>query len=410
MAWRSQITGDQGMLIELGWPLVEHGQWLQHGMPTSAGGRSPGGFTSLLMALPLWLWADYRSPAIFLAVVHAGAFLLLRRWLRPALTENGDWLLLLLVWLNPWRMYFSAHIWNANFMFVMAVLHLGLAQSMREKNFVATVCMCLLIALGMQLHTSVMVLAIASLLMFWKRFIKVHWGGVLVGIALGVAAAVPWLLEVMQHPELKPGGKGFFMRGLIYVFPLVRGVLYWLKMSSLSLAARMSEVDFVEFPARLNSIIKPIAVAIGTLAHLTLLSVIAIQWRFFKRQYIWLRAHWRDAMQAEKPRAWLRQYIVFIAIAALISFAVSPTTVMFWQAFIVLPASALITIFWVEAAIQTPKGARIILISKLWAAFALFLIVAQTFGGPHFRCDAENAVIDPILRNLNVTDQCHPRE
>ncbi|MGH6958963.1 MAG: hypothetical protein ACREE7_00615, partial [Dongiaceae bacterium] len=55
MVARSQVGGDQLNLLARGWLLVEEGVWVPYGNPTSSGGAQPGGLTSLLVALPLWL-------------------------------------------------------------------------------------------------------------------------------------------------------------------------------------------------------------------------------------------------------------------------------------------------------------------------------------------------------------------
>src|SRR5262245_26670985 len=170
MAWRSQVGGDQQEMLALGWSLLAKGDWIAHGMRTSAGGMSPGGTTGLLVALPLYVWRDYRSPAVFTVVLHAAAFLLLVHSLRHQLSRSGLWLLLLLVWLNPWRMYFSAHVWDPNLMFVAAVVHLVTARRMAGREApLATFVHVANIGLALQVHTSAAVLAVASVLLIWKR-------------------------------------------------------------------------------------------------------------------------------------------------------------------------------------------------------------------------------------------------
>src|SRR5215472_7979328 len=101
MVRNSQLSGDQFPMLELGWQLAHNHVWVAHGMLTSAGGYSPGGLTGLLTGIQLLLWNDYRSPALFILILNAGAFLLLVRTVRPALTDFGAWLLLPLVWLSP---------------------------------------------------------------------------------------------------------------------------------------------------------------------------------------------------------------------------------------------------------------------------------------------------------------------
>jgi hypothetical protein len=406
MAMRSQIGGDQRMMLELGWRLAVDGQWLPYGMPTSAGGYSPGGFMALLVAIPLYVWRDYRSPALCTALLHAVAFLLLVYSLKPTLTRRGIWLLLLLVWLNPWRMYFSAHIWNSNLMFVAAVLHLVSAQRMAQhREAWNTAAQVLLIALAMQLHTSAAVLGILSLLLLWKGIIKVSWVGFAVGVALSIAVYVPWLIAIHHDPSLAPGDKGFFLRGLIYVFPLLRGILYWLKMPTLSVASRMLDFDFTTaFGASVNALLTPLATAIGLLAQLSLIPSLWANWRFIRRR--WPRLRYRAPLPMPR-RAWLKNYIALMLVASLFSFAISPTTVMFWQVFIALPCCALILTMAIEVALLTKLKPKIIGTLTAWCMTAALLLMLEALAAPLYRCGGiDFAGYDEKTLDLNVPTTC----
>ena len=405
MVWNSQIGGDQSLMLDLGWSF-KNGTWLPYGMPTSAGGRSPGGFTGLLVGLPLMLWQDYRSPALSILLLHAGAFLLLAHLLKPILTRAGQWWWLVLAWLGPWHLYFAGHIWNSSYMFVFAVCHLATAQRMaRRSDAPVTALHVVLIALAMHAHTSAFVLAILSLLLFVNKQIKVHWGGFAVGAMLSIASFLPWMLAVHHDPSLAPGEKGFFLRGLIFVFPMVRGVLYWLEMSSLSLASRMLDFDFsVALGDNVNTWLRPIVVAIGALAHLTLVPVAWANWRFFKRARHLLR--WRH-VTPDRPRAWLRRYITLTFIAAMASFAVSPTTTMFWQAFVLLPSTALILIFTIEALLRTRYAARVQIAANIWVTVTLVLVLSQSVAAPLYRCGGRQlGPMNPMLEALHVDGEC----
>jgi hypothetical protein len=61
---RSEPGGDQLNLLVRGWLLVGHGTFIAYGNPTSMGGFSPGGMTTVLVALPLYLRPYPRSPAV----------------------------------------------------------------------------------------------------------------------------------------------------------------------------------------------------------------------------------------------------------------------------------------------------------------------------------------------------------
>ena len=406
MVVNSQVTGDQVQLLNLGWQLSHNHLWLPHGMITSAGGFSPGGFSGLLVAAPLYLWNDYRAPALFTLICHAGAFLLLIRALKPALTELGRYLLLVLLWLSPWHLYFASHVWDANYMYVFAVLHLVTSQRMAQHRETWTsAAHVLLLGLSLQVHTSGAILCILSVLLFASGRLKVSWTGFVLGAAICLASLVPWMLAVHQDPALLPAGKGFLLRGIVYVFPLLRGVLYWLKLSSLTFVARMYDLDF-------TSVVGPtagpafgaVAKVLGTLAGATLIVTVWLQWRFFRNA--WRRA--AGSRQAQfRPRSWLRFYVTAMCGAALISFALSPTTIMFWQVFVALPASALAMVLSAEVLFRSrfrPVAQRT---AGVWAVVSAALLLSQAVASPMYRCGGSSMErSEPMLVDLHAKAQC----
>lgn len=406
MVRNSQLSGDQMPMLDLGWQLARNHVLVAHGMLTSAGGYSPGGLTGLLTGIQLLLWTDYRSPALFILLLNAGAFLLLRHALRPALTELGQLLLLLLVWLSPWHLYFSSHLWDPNYMFVFAVLHLVTAQRMWKYNEAwATAAHVLILGLGVQMHTSAAVLCILSLLLYAKGLIRVNWMGFALGVLLCVASLVPWFLALHQQPELMPGGKGFPLRGLLYVFPLLRGILYWVKMSSLSLAGHMEDFSFIPaLGATLDGLLRPLAGLLSTLTQVSLVASAWLQWRFFRKR---LLLPFRAVRAPSQPRGWLRIYVTTFLWAALISFALSPTTIMHWQVLVALPASALVVVMSAEVVARSRFRLRIQRATKVWGVAAVALLLCEAMASPMYRCgtyrlQAPNA----ILADLHVRMEC----
>ena len=63
MALHSQVMPDQVNQLRFAWHVLEEDEWLPHGVPTSAGGKTPGGLIAIVTAIPLVLWADYRAVA-----------------------------------------------------------------------------------------------------------------------------------------------------------------------------------------------------------------------------------------------------------------------------------------------------------------------------------------------------------
>ena len=407
MVINSQLSGDQVPMLGLGWELARHHVWVPHGMLTSAGGYSPGGITGLLVGTQLLLWNDYRSPALFILIFNALAFLLLARAVRPALTSLGQFLLLPLVWLSPWHLYFSSHVWDPNYMFVFAVLHLVTAQRMSKRDDVwSTAAHVLILGLGVQIHTSAAILCVLSLILYLTKLIQVNWTGFALGTLLCAVSLVPWLLAVIHDPTLLPGGKGFPMRGIVYLFPFLRGVMYWLKMSSLSFAGRMEDFSFVPaLGSSVDAVLRPLASVFGALAQSTLVVTIWLQWRFFRRRLPSLFA----LKQPATPRAWLRLYVSALFVAALMCFAISPTTIMFWQVLIALPASALVLILSAEELARSPQfTAHVQRAARAWSAATVVLLLLQAVGSPMYRCGAYKLAAAPtaMLIDLHARPQC----
>ncbi|HTY93494.1 MAG TPA: hypothetical protein VMC02_06380 [Steroidobacteraceae bacterium] len=406
MVVNSQLSSDQAQLLNLGWQLAHNHVWVPHGMITSAGGFSPGGFSGLLVALPLYLWNDYRAPALFTLILHAGAFVLLVRALKPALSDFGRYLLLVLVWLSPWHLYFAAHVWDANYMYVFAVLHLITAQRMAQRREIRTTAAhVLLLGLSVQVHTSGAVLCILSVLLFASGRLKVSWQGFALGVAACVASLAPWLWAVHQDASLLPGGKGFLLRGLAYGFPLFRGVLYWVKLSSLSFVARMYDLDFT---AALGPTAGPVfgtlAQGLATVATATLLVTLWLQWRFFRHAP---RRFLAQVCAPYRPRSWLRFYVIAMCAAALISFALSPTTIMFWQVFVALPASALAVVMSAEALARSRLRLPTHRVAGAWAAMSAALVLSQAIASPMYRCGGYTLTPStPMLVGLRARDKC----
>ena len=406
MVVNGQVSGDQVQLLNLGWQLAHNHIWLPHGMITSAGGFSPGGFSGLLIAAPLYLWNDYRAPALFTLIGHAGAFLLLVRALKPALTDLGRYLLLVLLWLSPWHLYFAAHVWDANYMYVFAVLHLVTSLRMAQHRETWTsAAHVLLLGLSLQVHTSGAILCILSVLLFATGRLKVSWTGFALGAAISAASLVPWILAVHHDPALLPAGKGFLLRGIVYVFPVLRGVLYWLKLSSLTFVARMYDLDF-------TSVVGPMAAPafgalaklLATLAGATLVITVWLQWRFFRNA-------WRTAAARRsapyRPRSWLRGYVTAMCAAALISFALSPTTIMFWQVFVALPASALAMVMAAEVLFRSRFRLMAQRVAGIWAVVSAALLLSQAVASPMYRCGGSwVAQSEPMLVDLHTKAEC----
>ena len=411
MALRSQVEPDQVNQLRFGWWWVAHGVIMPHGMPTSAGGFSPGGMITLVSGIPLMIWWDFRALALSIVVINMAAFLFLERSIRPALGSRGRWLLLLLLWLGPWRMVFSSFIWPPNYALPMGLLHLATAVHMRRKSIAwATFAHVLLIGFGAQLHSSAALLALLSIALFATRLIKVHWGAFAAATAATLLSLIPWVRAVTADPSLIPAGAGFPFRGLTLIYPMVRGFGYTLRMASLSMPTRLTNFDFTPaFGAGTDAVLVPPMTLLAGVAHLSVLVPIWAVARLFRKAH---RRHpW--SQEAEGPlRGWLKGYLIVACCTAILSFAAAPTTIMYWQAQVLMVTIVLTVVIPLEAILRTRRRPALLRLLSIWALASVLLVAAITAAGPMFRQGGRKAAVavltaeEPLIDELGLRNHC----
>ena len=416
MVARSQVAGDQLNLLARGWLLAEEGRFIPYGNPMSTGGKAPGGVTTLLVGLPLLLWKDHRAPTTVVLLFHVAAWLLLDRTLAPLLSRRGRLLLVMGYWLNPWRMYFSAFLWNPNYLFLLGAVHLWSCIRQRERPlFWPSFWHGAALALAFQIHASFLLLAVASLLLWWRRYFRIHWGGALAGGILCSLPLLPWALELAANPAIvSEADKGFPGRGLLLVFPLARGLLYWLRYASLALSEKFLLFDFQDLLGRDRWLGPGLTAAAKLLLPLTLAVPLLANLRL-------VRAHGGLLRRPPSPRGpgrnWLRGYALWCLGAAFVVFSLSPTTVMSWQGLIVLHAAVLPVVLWLEALSRTRIRRGVARGLRAFLAVEVVLLVALMLGGPHYRCKGHDpqgrdsfffplAHDHPMFHELGIQQTC----
>jgi hypothetical protein len=433
MVGRSQVGGDQLNLLARGWLLAARGRMVWFGNPMSTGGKAPGGVTSLLVGLPLMLWRHHRAATATVALCHLLAFLLLDRTLARILTAQERLLFVILYWLSPWQLYFGSFLWNPNYLFLAGAAHLATAWRLRhEPRFGASLLHAATLVLALQVHPSCLLLAAASALLWWRGWLRPHAAGAALGAALGALPLLPWAWEVISHPVLlAEAHKGFLGRGVIHSLP--RGILYWLRYSSLSLAGRTSLFDFGEaFGAAADRRLAPIfrALTEGVGPATLVLPLLANLWLWRR----WRRGAGRprpeNGAPAEAPapaavpgsagsvrsagcgRAWLRAYVLWTLGGAAAVLALSPTTFMYWQGLCLFHAAVLPLTLWAGLLLRTRHAARVLAAAGAWVVLELLLALGIAFGTPDFRCRGFETVVfplrgdSPMLHELHIQDTC----
>ncbi len=413
---RSQTAGDQLNLLARGWLLAVDGKWIPYGNPMSSGGKTPGGITSLLVALPLWLWRDHRAASALVLVFHVAAYGLLDGMLKRILSPFERVLLAVFYWLNPWQLYFSAFLWNPNYLYLLGVLHLGTALASRERARFAPSCLhAAVLVLGFQIHASCLLLAVASLLLVARRHVRLHWGGAVLGGAVAALPLIPWALEVMAQPALVTANKGFPGRGILLVFPLARGLLYWLRYASLAVPNDMSDFKFTDFLAADRWLGPALRIATRLGLALTIAVPLLANARLWRGGKRFLR---EKLPPAASPRAWLRNYARICFVAAALVYALSPTTIMMWQGLILFHAAVLPVILWGGALGRSARGTwrkKVMKGTLGYAAVEIILLAAMALGASQYRCsghDGEDGFgfplrsDHPMFRELHIQQTC----
>lgn len=414
MVWRSQVGGDQLNLLARGWRLYSAGEWIPYGNPMSTGGKAPGGVTSLLVGLPLFLWQDHRAPTLLILLTHLLAYLLLDRTLRGILTPAERVALALLYWLNPWRVYFSAFLWNPNYLFLLGAIHLWSSLAQRpEKRFLPSFLQAAALVLAFQIHASFLLLAVASLLLWWRGAFKLHWLGAAAGGLLATLPLVPWLIGLFEDPTiLTDAKKGFLGRGLLLVFPLLRGLLYWFRYASLAVSGRMATLNFTDVLGLHPWLDRAASILVQTLPAVTILLPILAGIRLARRS----RRLLKDGFGAEiSDRSWLKGYALYSFLAAVIVFSLSPTTIMMWQGVILLHAAILPLVLWLGPLARTRFSPRVRQGARLYFVAEVLLIATMAFGAPHYRCKGHKEEFGfgfalrgdhPMLHELHIQQTC----
>ena len=416
MVARSQVAGDQLNLLALGWLFSEQGVWIPYGNPTSGAGVTPGGASAIVVGLPLMLWNHHRAPALLIWLSHLVAYGLLDRWLKRILTAEERFLFALLYWLNPWRLYHSAFLWNPNYLFFFGAAHLSTAFGMRSRpRFWMTFWHILSLGIALQLEVVALPLAVTSLFLCWRRYIRVNWAGAASAAILIALSLIPWALAAAADPTLMAREKGFLGYGLLMIYPVYRGVLYWIRYSTLALSAELFCLDYAYIVGRIwmdriapwLSMVK-VAVYISTLP----LSI----WAFFK---FWRGSGrwWAVGFEGRSDRDWLIGVVRWSFLAGVLVFCIAPSTIMRWHVLALFHVAILPPVFVFGRLLRESESRWVQPALRLYVTVTVAMVVLVAIGAPMIRCGGDRcgrhsvtmpvlAADHPMLDDLGIRDTC----
>ncbi len=416
MVARSQAGGDQLNLLARGWLLAFRGELIPYGNPLSSGGDGPGIATTLAVAAPLFVWSHHRAPVVLIWILHLAAWVMLDRRLRTLFTPWERAAFAVVYWLNPWRLEASAYLWNPNFLYFAGALHFATAFDQRERaRFGASFLHILALGVGAQLHPAMLLLIVASLLLWRRGAVHVHWGGVSAGVFVTVLLLVPWWQAVAAEPAIVAAGEGFPFRGLIWFQPWLKGLSYWLRYPSLLINKQSAIFDFSALLGTgADRLLAPLAKGfVGVAGVASMLAVLVANIDFFRRRFgAGARAAFARPLQPD-ARRFVEDYAFWCFVSAVVVFAAAPTTPQSWQAVPLFQAAVLPVVFWLGRKLDAPVhalAARRALAAT--AAAGLLLHIALAAGGHNFRCGGRAAVgiplraASPMFEDLGLQATC----
>jgi hypothetical protein len=111
-------------------------------------------------------------------------------------------------------------------------------------------------------------------------------------------------------------------------------------------------------------------------------------------------------------REWLRAYLASCLIAAVLTFAIAPTTPMHWQVLVIFHVAVLVPVLWLGALGRAGFARPVRKAVAAFAALGFATTLGILFGSNHFRCGGRIPLNGPIradhpmLHELHVVDRC----
>ncbi len=196
---------------------------------SGAGADVPGCLLPFVLGAPVLATGDVRTAAFVVALFHVAAGLLLVATLRSALGEG-----VAAVYLAP------------NLLILPAAAHLWSCWKLRGAPRVwPSFVLGLTLAATPQLHFSGLVLVFLTGLLLVRRRLRIAWAAFLFGAAAGFAPLAPALIAWAHGtPPTLAAGSGYLGRGFLLVLPVLRALLFWLRLGSVD-GGRMHAADCI---------------------------------------------------------------------------------------------------------------------------------------------------------------------
>ena len=403
MIWQAQFGENQLNLLARGYLLAKTGQLIPYGNPMTGGGHVPGTVTSLIIGLPLMVWFDYHAPEVALWALHLIGYLVIDAVLQNILTRRGRFFFFLFYWITPWHIYYSVQLCNPSYLyFFSAVLFWTVYQQRQRSDFWFSAIHMIALVGAAELHGSALIYIIHSALLWYWGYVRVSYRGILFGGLIMLLTLIPWLRTIIEDPHLLPASApGHYIGyGLVHVAPVLRGLLYIVKLPTFFAFSKVYRFDFRALG--LQSIDSAICFLLHSITWILgigslIFSALAMYWFYRPTSQ---GAVFGNPTNQRTDVQWLRGVVVLGHLASAAAFSLSPTGINYWDVIGVHYLAALPVALYADQC-NWVLMFRIIIVR--WFALAyiplgLLVCIGVGFGSPMYRLGGRSSVTLP-LRN-----------
>ncbi|MBC61952.1 MAG: hypothetical protein CMP11_05800 [Zetaproteobacteria bacterium] len=381
---------DNIQILEKAYKLVFLNEWTHYGNRASKVGYLPGSLTTLISAVPMKVYFSPYSADFIILLMHFTSLLMLLDVGRKFVRKNNKLLLflvLILFWLNPWRLE-QCSLYNPAYLFFFSSLHFWTAMKMQEKNFTLTLIHVCSIGFGVQIHLSVVILGFTSLFLLYFRKIKFHWPAFILACTLFILSLVPWFIFYKNslREDLVKTNNFLFGKNFLYIYPVVKAIIYWIRFGS----SFFTKFIFVNFdlswiPSNALQFI------VGTFFHILkwILAAITMYFSFIWNLRFLRKVKKKNFIYQVKNKvikgelSYFYVYYISLFLAMVLSSGLSPTSFLSWHLILCFPVIALFISYHVFLYLQKESkyNKRLFLgflVSSL-SVFMLFVIMGTSF-------------------------------
>lgn len=378
---------DQMQMLLKGFHALFTGEYLPWGNEASALGNLPGYVSSIVIGLPLQIHASVESLLIFQLLIRIAGIIIFANALTLLFSRKIVLFGTFVFALSPWMLY-QTMLYNPAYLSIGSAIAINCLIRLRSPKYGAlelsyaarfTLSLVLVLAVGycLQLHFSWPVLAATIGIMWLRRDLKVSYFGIILGIALVALSLWPFVQVVMVNPSLLTNPSAYAQErylgyGLVNVYPVFKGLLYWLRFGSLLVTQKAIVPPILDSFSLAFTVFCYAWIAISsTVGGLSV--VFAALCNFFTIKQLPKLSIFTELSEKQGHNLRFARAITISALlAVLIAAAAAPLVLNFWQIAVIIPFAMIPVLVYFELKPRFLKLATIV--------SAVFFVCANLWG------------------------------